>query len=99
MNTEREPMMSTTIHLVRNRPWSRLSSSYGKRDQLPTLSPIVGDPIGYACGSGGFDPIHHTTAHRRLLEGKPVFWSTFSECRTHEDRADARALLRFRLDA
>ena len=83
----------------RNRPWSRVSSAYADRDQLPNLSPIVGDPIGYACGSDGFDPIHHTTALRRLREGKPVFWSTFSECRSPEDVTDARALLRFRMQS
>lgn len=89
--------MLAPMTLERNRPWSRIAPHHA--DRLPDRSPTVGDPIGYACGADGFDPLPLDHAARRLRDGLPVYYATFSECRTEQDRRDARALLRFRQDS
>ena len=59
--------------------WKKAPASFAKLDALPERTPVVGDLISYACGSDGFDPIHHTTALQRLREGRPVFYATYED--------------------
>ena len=50
---------------------------YGLKDELPRLTPIVGDRICYESNSGY--PIHRDEAMRLLLKRRPVFYTTWTE--------------------
>jgi len=79
--------------LEKTRAASPVHPSYAKRDQLPIGVPIIGDRVSYCLFADGSDPVHHTTALRRLREGRPVYYEQWMECETAEDRKDARAIL------
>jgi hypothetical protein len=82
--------------LVQTREWIPVSESYRTADRLPSITPIVGDRVGYACGPDGFDPLHPDDALCRLKEGKRVFWTSYMECETPDDEKTARAIRRWK---
>jgi len=55
----------------------RIPASYASREELPRLTPIVGDIVAYETWAG--DPIHHHDALVRLRAGKPVYYTTWED--------------------
>jgi hypothetical protein len=50
-------------------------SSFSTKNELPHVTPIVGDAVVYETWAG--DKIHHTDALRLMKQGREVFYTTW----------------------
>lgn len=52
-------------------------ASYAKKDELPRITPIIGDIIAYETWSG--DPIHRDDALADMRDGKTIYYTTWED--------------------
>lgn len=55
----------------------KVPASYAARDELPRITPIIGDTICYETWAG--DPIHREDALRRMRDGRTVYYTTWEK--------------------